>query len=404
MKAQLLNAEIPPPILRSINAYLEHLCSIHKGKPAVKAIIAVLEANLEKLLSGTAVATASTASTAATVKIVKLPTKEPAKERYSEEALTLQSPLATPNSTLRSIVNPAVRVAPNPMPPGFTQQSFQVGCAMRNWKGIAVALLLQLDIQIKCNKCSQVNSFLGMTPGVILSENCSKCDKLISGQFFGEFIHRTSPILCFLQLKGGSPVAAGGLSNALYQVECDACEDFVYEGKLLNVFQVNQVSPGQEVRLACRKCHQKMLFCFDSGVQFREPAQLLSKAVTVKAQKISGLVIGQPLPERGTCKHYRKSFRWLRFPCCGKVFACDTCHDEATADGHASQWATRMICGHCSREQPFSDNKCTCGGYPTDNRASSFWEGGKGTRNTATMSKKDSHKYRGQTKKAASAK
>ncbi len=27
---------------------------------------------------------------------------------------------------------------------------------------------------------------------------------------------------------------------------------------------------------------------------------------------------GEPLPGLGTCKHYRHSYRWLRFPCCGE--------------------------------------------------------------------------------------
>jgi hypothetical protein len=30
------------------------------------------------------------------------------------------------------------------------------------------------------------------------------------------------------------------------------------------------------------------------------------------------LVEGTPLPDNGACKHYRHSYRWLRFPCCGK--------------------------------------------------------------------------------------
>lgn len=29
------------------------------------------------------------------------------------------------------------------------------------------------------------------------------------------------------------------------------------------------------------------------------------------------LKVGEPLPAFGTCKHYRHSYRWLRFPCCG---------------------------------------------------------------------------------------
>jgi len=109
-----------------------------------------------------------------------------------------------------------------------------------------------------------------------------------------------------------------------------------------------------------------------------------------------GLQIGQPLPKKGTCKHYRKSKRWLRFPCCGKAFPCDICHD-ATSD-HESMWAKRMICGLCSVEQPFNDSKpcTTCGASlcaTTSNK--SHWEGGAGCRDKSKMNKKDTKKYRG---------
>ena len=50
-----------------------------------------------------------------------------------------------------------------------------------------------------------------------------------------------------------------------------------------------------------------------------------------------GVRPGQPLPENGTCKHYSKSYRWLRFPCCGRAFPCDTCHDEQM--DHPHEWA-----------------------------------------------------------------
>lgn len=30
------------------------------------------------------------------------------------------------------------------------------------------------------------------------------------------------------------------------------------------------------------------------------------------------LVEGTSLPDNGACKHYRHSYRWLRFPCCGE--------------------------------------------------------------------------------------
>ena len=38
-----------------------------------------------------------------------------------------------------------------------------------------------------------------------------------------------------------------------------------------------------------------------------------------------------------------------RFPCCGKVFPCDVCHDST--EDHPMERANRMICGYCSKEQ-----------------------------------------------------
>lgn len=80
------------------------------------------------------------------------------------------------------------------------------------------------------------------------------------------------------------------------------------------------------------------------------------------------------------------SCRWLRFPCCGQRFACDLCHEEAVADGHDAAWATRMVCGFCSREQPLDKSCKYCGkklatsAAQPSGRNTRFWEGGKGCR------------------------
>ncbi|KAK4472762.1 hypothetical protein MN116_003984 [Schistosoma mekongi] len=103
---------------------------------------------------------------------------------------------------------------------------------------------------------------------------------------------------------------------------------------------------------------------------------------------------GSPLPAYGSCKHYRKSYRWLRFPCCGRLEPCDVCHDNSVVDGHEMELATRMICGFCSKEQPFFATKpCVRCGKTLSGTHSSHWEGGKGCRNQVTMSRKDSRKY-----------
>ena len=90
--------------------------------------------------------------------------------------------------------------------------------------------------------------------------------------------------------------------------------------------------------------------------------------------------VGQPLPDLGTCEHYKKSHRWLRlapptkaftchmtfidyfpstciyrFPCCGKAYPCDVCHDQS--EDHCMERANRMICGYCSKEQVSTERK-----------------------------------------------
>ncbi len=52
---------------------------------------------------------------------------------------------------------------------------------------------------------------------------------------------------------------------------------------------------------------------------------------------------GMPLPNKGACKHYRHSYRWLRFPCCGKdecvlLYCCiiiSTTHSASTCSPRA---------------------------------------------------------------------
>ena len=77
----------------------------------------------------------------------------------------------------------------------------------------------------------------------------------------------------------------------------------------------------------------------------------------------------------------------LRFPCCGKPYPCDTCHDEA--EDHVMERANRMICGFCSREQTYSSSRpCVgCGMEVVGGRAGAYWEGGKGCRNKIKMSR-----------------
>ncbi|KAG0441897.1 hypothetical protein DMUE_0710 [Dictyocoela muelleri] len=96
------------------------------------------------------------------------------------------------------------------------------------------------------------------------------------------------------------------------------------------------------------------------------------------------------LPGKGTCKHYKKSLRWFRFPCCNNLYPCDICHDDEQP--HVAEIAKRMICGLCKKEQSVKSN-CECG-MELKTRKTAFWEGGKGNRDKTTMSKKDKKKFK----------
>lgn len=84
----------------------------------------------------------------------------------------------------------------------------------------------------------------------------------------------------------------------------------------------------------CSHCHSRMGVSFQSATfqpqvqHANRPASLrrgVSSGEHKPAPSIPGLLIqeGQPLPNTGTCQHYRHSHRWLRFPCCGQRFPCD---------------------------------------------------------------------------------
>ena len=390
VSCKVLNSEIPSEICAKIDSYLVYNAKLLKGQCCIKNLISTLEKNLESLMI------AKPSPSSSSIKIVSFPHAEKgAEKRFETTEIGLPNASHAVQNSLRSIQNPMVRSFPVPMPSGFTQQSAQISCELKNWKGVSVALLLQFSLQFQCPKCKTHNSFDNMLPSSVYIVKCTKCDTQFTGEFYAEYLHQTSPNLAYVQLKG-SPLPVS-ISKCTFQLECDECDDFQYQNKLLNLIHVSSVNSGDDIRSSCRKCNQKMYFSF-GNVVFSAPASASTKSSQVKQQKIVGLTIGQPLPEFGTCKHYKKSFRWLRFPCCGKVFPCDTCHDEATTDGHKSVWATRMICGHCSREAVFSNSKCVCGNHPTDQRHTTYWEGGKGSRNQATMSRKDSRKYKGQNK------
>jgi len=169
-------------------------------------------------------------------------------------------------------------------------------------------------------------------------------------------------------------------------------------------FEGLHFGPSGQTTINCQSCHHRLTLKIDGFRFFKirsgtgAPANLdelkETKKKKVKDPNMEGIVVGKPLPKKGACKHYKHSYRWLRFPCCGRAFPCDVCHDDNVSDGHEPKWATRMICGYCAKEQSCAPSCSSCKEDLTGQSHSVFWEGGKGCRNKSFMSNKDPHKFK----------
>ncbi|GFE55615.1 CHY zinc finger [Babesia ovis] len=256
---------------------------------------------------------------------------------------------------------------------------------------ISVFNLLNFVAQLVCTRCTAVFD-VGFSHGdkktVVITRSCDNCHMAQRCEF--------QPVIAF-----GSQPTVGNLSlenctfvdfiSGEFFVTCESCD---------TQCKVRDVQNGTSKRSNCRGCFAKLALGF-RGVEFgrdntvetrvNKPVHVRPKVSRPKTPGVRGLKVGTPLPDNGSCKHYAKSFRWFRFPCCGKLFPCDVCHDEGS--DHPYELANVIVCGHCSTQQPVSNKKChNCNrGYSAS--TSAHWEGGKGCRDAVKLSKKDSKKY-----------
>ncbi|OAA51760.1 CHY zinc finger domain protein [Metarhizium rileyi] len=250
-------------------------------------------------------------------------------------------------------------------------------------RGIEVLQVSILSISVKCERCKTVNDITGLKAGSEKMTSCKKCAMQLTGKFNPTLIHENSSRAGFIDLSG---CKVADMLPSTFVPTCARCST-ASQG-LVSV-------RGESMTNVCRECHGKFTFKLpETKFLFLSPGSLAPPVVGPrrKTEKL-GLHAGEPLPDRGACIHYRKSFRWFRFSCCNRVHACDKCHDGA--EDHVNEWANRMICGWCSREQNYTVEACGfCGRSVIGKKGRGFWEGGKGTRDQRTMSRKDPRKYK----------
>ncbi|KAI0183787.1 hypothetical protein EV127DRAFT_446042 [Xylaria flabelliformis] len=240
-----------------------------------------------------------------------------------------------------------------------------------------------LNISCKCQRCKTINDITGLKLEVEKATNCRKCGTGLTAKFRQEMIHQNSTRGGFIDVTG---CTVSDMLPSTFIPTCAKCS--TPSQGLVSV-------RGEAVTNVCRECHGRFTFKIPQ-VKFlaiTPGSALPPTAGPRRRQEKLGLHAGEPLPARGACSHYRRSYRWFRFSCCSKVHPCDKCHDEN--EDHSNEWANRMVCGWCSREQNYAVEACAfCGRSVIGKKGKGFWEGGKGTRDKTKMSRKDKRKFR----------
>ncbi|XP_048473221.1 uncharacterized protein si:dkey-24l11.2 isoform X1 [Rhincodon typus] len=257
-------------------------------------------------------------------------------------------------------------------------------------EGTATLSAQQITMSLKCSRC-KVASDLTVSQKCPSSVSCKKCNTDISIAFQPSIVHEHSDIMGYLELRGCVPVELV-IQDSQFAVGCLKCSK---EGSL------QDLSYGRYKVLNCLHCHSKLSIMVEAAqfyqihAQSQDETDANNSVHQQQKRQPPGpiLQLGKPLPEFGTCTHFKKSFRWLRFPCCGRAYPCDVCHDSD--QDHVMELANRMICGYCAKEQPYCNGKpcISCRAMMTRGFHTSHWEGGQGCRNRIKMSHKDKQKY-----------
>ncbi|KAJ1664857.1 hypothetical protein IW140_003926 [Coemansia sp. RSA 1813] len=307
---------------------------------------------------------------------------------------------------------------------------------------ISLAHCHSLNVAVRCSRCKSRVEIKGI-PQTLRGgkENqtwkaCDTCSTIVGVRFRPDWMFMDSTTLGYLDCSGCAPI---DLMPSKFTLTCESCaiNDDIYETEMGYEESeetkkagetIASIGVGSRLITNCRRCYGRI------GITLQEPrftklqsgialdgnvgaVQIYKEAERARKNKVSkreelarlGVVPGEPLPNHGACKHFRKSNRWLRFPCCGKTFPCVTCHDEK--EGHDHAFAQIMLCGFCAKEQRISKAEKTgqciaCGSQVIKkiDGNNAFWQGGTGVRDQTRMNRNDTKKFKGQNKTIANKK
>lgn len=410
----ILNSDLPSSICAGIERNMKWgLNSLEGGILVCRPMLRYLEDNLEKWMVDCVRESAFKFVKPSEIKI-----SEKAESVLSEDSddsediddiISTKTTLNTPSNPTHSRISQGDWLAPAPV----TDQSsvggngYTLKLYFSTIRGIDLLSSQNLSFLACCDRCKFNFPVEALRPFVDRIEHCPKCTSQTKFYYKAQLVtpganfeddEEYEAVLGSIRFLRAKPV---DLLPSLYQCACSRCYGSEDSGNSnASSCKIERVKIGEIIGYGCFSCHQKLRFQIDRIEWLPElvGGNSISKQNGNKKKSGPTLTVGSPLPLNGACEHYKKSFRWYRFPCCGQAFPCDECHaKDPVAKDHPVEWANRFICGYCSREQSISIKECPECGKDTSaagRRKSPFWEGGKGTRNQVLMSRKDSKKYK----------
>lgn len=357
----------------------------------------------------------SAAATSVSTPTVSAPAPAPAAPvSVSATSTRAQSPPPRPTVTAAepddeqqpedSSVNVDARIIPHSARTAIETEPAQSGAQIRLadlfLHAIGTLVPHRLVCQVQCTNCPlKLDAMLALdAPSV--RKWCPRCSVLHLVTMRPVFAHASSDVVAYVDTNEHCRVVDVVPSDLL--ATCLECNTEVL---------FPRVTPTRRAEHACFACHTKLAlltrryvvgeFASSTSSKHKQSSNGQSspsaKSKGTTKRVVENFVVGQPLPNRGVCEHYRHSYRWFRFQCCGKAFPCDVCHDASDcAEANMGKIASRMICGLCSKEQSSQVKTCACGNEVGRKKVvTSHWEGGTGCRDPTRMAQTDKKKFRG---------
>ena len=347
----------------------------------------------------------------------------------------------------------AAAASPSSSSPSFSGTRFALSLASLCLDGVDALSPASLSLELSCLRCC--SSFALEGSDATAPSACSTCRAPLAAAVLPRVAHASSSVVAAVRCSSGCAPKDLLLPLCSFGAQCERCSRVVaLRGAAAAAVTANGGSGGSSnfaLRRACPSCHASLAVLFDSVLFERLPeagggvsgggggAGAGARRRKKKKKKKDAFDDGSegkgapgkcaghggaPLPRNGACDHYPHSHRAMRFPCCFRVYACDVCHEIAAASASAannhpaevSSVASKMVCGFCSKEQPFEKKGeaavCRrCGKhlagsarFGTHGGGTRHWEGGQGCRDKTRLDRRDSKKHTGSKLKTRSKK